>query len=127
MTNKYKINSKILVPYPVFDDFSDDVYADEFRIVGYGVNPNTYIIYDDRSNKKHAIHLGPKYDRWFKNRLVRSANLSDLDDGSETKLGEEDFIKRGIERNGKQILYEDRKKKPAKPTKRKPVKKCKCK
>jgi hypothetical protein len=129
---KYKINSKILIPYPHFDDFSDDVYADEFRIVGYGVNPNTYIIYDDRSNKKHTIYLGPKYDKWLKNRL-RSVDLSILElEGSGegmpiTWYWDQD---RRREKEDEDSFFTDRKKKPSKSKTRKPkkiIKKCKCK
>jgi hypothetical protein len=106
---KYKINSKIFVPYPDSDNLTDAAEAEYFRIVGYGVNPHTYIIYDDISNKKRAVYLGPKYNQWFKNRITQALDLN--------------------ERINKELEIEDRKKKPAKSVKRKPkkvVKKCKC-
>jgi len=129
---KYKINSKILVPYPDSDNLTDKTYAVDFRIVGYGVNPHTYIIYDNISNKKRAVYLGPKYDRWFKNRIMRAVDLSDIDGRVDNEYINEE-LKKELKINGKRIIYEfeeDRKKKPAKKSaKRKPkkvVKKCKC-
>ena len=121
---KYKINSKILVPYPDSDNLTDTTFAEYFRIVGYGVNPHTYIIYDDFSNKKRAVYLGPKYDQWFKNRITRAVDLSDIDGDY---VRDDERINKELKINGKRIIYEDRKKKPSKSTKRKPVKKCKCK